>query len=714
MGWTIVDTKTAVIRWPIVSGGRRPDRNRIVAGGRRPALASRLAHAFLCLLAIAGWLHAIPSARAGEPAIALDVSEIVEYWYWAGGVVVTGSGFAATSNVTVVATDPVGGVRQFAATTDAAGAFSVRINAMKLRSVLGNQIISAVDTNHNAAQAPLTVIRDPNDVLDVALAPIELPLAKFGLTGVQVRIGGLTPNKRVRINLGDPAENAGELMTSQILYADDNGAFTFVLDPNTEVQGWNLPAVVPTEGVWKLSVHDMSGENSHIGSGSFRMLPDVPGTQSYCAIDIRTNIEPITYTGFAGIDNASAVDATAGYEDFTQLQGEVTPGQSYSIRLQGKARWSYQANTYTVFIDWNHNGILDDPGEVYSVGSLLGSTGVDGMEVVYDIPVPENAVPGETRMRVLKVFSPSSFAMFWPAGACGRYDSGQAEDYTLSVVPSETIFKDGFEADVPVEVAPAIAKTFSPSNVAMNTPTALTITLANTNATAATLTADLVDAFPSGLVSAANVSTTCTGGPGMSQTGTSVTLGAGATIPAAGSCTINVQVAGQTAGNLTNTIPVGALVTDAGSNAIAAIATLTVAAPLVAPTLTKSFSPSSVAMNTPTALTITLANTNATAATLTADLVDAFPSGLVSAANVSTTCTGGPGLSQTGTSVTLRAGATIPAAGSCTINVHVAGQTAGSLTNTIPVDGLVTEAGSNAIAATATLTVAAPAAAPGQ
>src|SRR5205814_416188 len=128
--------------------------------------------------------------------------------------------------------------------------------------------------------------------------------------------------------------------------------------------------------------------------------------------------------------------------------------------------------------------------------------------------------------------------------------------------------------------------------------------------------------------------------------------------------TIGVDVAGQVAGDLTNTIPAGGLATDAGSNAAAATATLTVASAVVAPTLTKSFSPSNVAMNTPTRLTITLANTNATAATLTADLVDAFPTGLVSAASASTTCTGGSGLLQTGTSVTLQAGAAIPAAGS--------------------------------------------------
>ena len=51
----------------------------------------------------------------------------------------------------------------------------------------------------------------------------------------------------------------------------------------------------------------------------------------------------------------------------------------------------------------------------------------------------------------------------------------------------------------------------------------------------------------------------------------------------------------------------------------------------------------------------------------------------MSAASASTTCSGGAGIAQTGTSVTLRTGATIPANGSCTIGVDVAGVAAGTL-----------------------------------
>lgn len=148
--------------------------------------------------------------------------------------------------------------------------------------------------------------------------------------------------------------------------------------------------------------------------------------------------------------------------------------------------------------------------------------------------------------------------------------------------PEDAIFRNGFEEDLPAPAAPTLSKAFAVDHIPMNTPTELTITLANANATPATLTADLIDAFPSGLVSAANASTTCGGGGGIVQTGSSVGLQAGATIPAAASCSISVAVAGVTAGDLTNTIPAGGLVTDQGSNAAPATAVLSVVAPTAA------------------------------------------------------------------------------------------------------------------------------------
>jgi len=127
---------------------------------------------------------------------------------------------------------------------------------------------------------------------------------------------------------------------------------------------------------------------------------------------------------------------------------------------------------------------------------------------------------------------------------------------------------------------PTLRKAFSPANIPAGGVSTLTITLSNPEDTTSTLTADLVDTLPSGVVIAAtpNVSTTCGGlGAPVAVAGAStVTLPAGHTIPAAGSCTVTVNVTSAVNGSHVNILPAGALVTTTGTNAAPAVAILNV------------------------------------------------------------------------------------------------------------------------------------------
>ncbi|MCC6595490.1 MAG: choice-of-anchor J domain-containing protein, partial [Rhodanobacteraceae bacterium] len=126
-------------------------------------------------------------------------------------------------------------------------------------------------------------------------------------------------------------------------------------------------------------------------------------------------------------------------------------------------------------------------------------------------------------------------------------------------------------------IAPTLGKTFAPDTVLVTESSVATLTLSNANATDAVLTAPLVDTLPAGLnVTAAT--TTCLLGVGGSMPApmASVTLPAGAKIPANGSCTVSITVSTPTPGSYVNTIAAGALQTDLGSNAAEATATLTV------------------------------------------------------------------------------------------------------------------------------------------
>src|SRR5208282_4433269 len=81
-----------------------------------------------------------------------------------------------------------------------------------------------------------------------------------------------------------------------------------------------------------------------------------------------------------------------------------------------------------------------------------------------------------------------------------------------------------------------------------------------------------------------------------------------------------------TPGTSTNTVAAGALQTSQGNSASAASANLIITA--AAPTVAKAFAPTTIASGGTSTLTLSLGNSNATAATLSAVLTDTLPAGM--------------------------------------------------------------------------------------
>lgn len=265
--------------------------------------------------------------------------------------------------------------------------------------------------------------------------------------------------------------------------------------------------------------------------------------------------------------------------------------------------------------------------------------------------------------------------------------------------------------DLTFDVAPTVSKAFSPDTMTVGDVSTLTINLGNNDVNTATLTANLVDNLPAGVTVAnpSNIGGSCPGAVNAPVGGGSVTYTNGSTIPAGG-CTISVDVTSSSVGNVTNTIAANALQTDLGNNAAAASDDLTSIA-VVAPTVTKTFSPDPISINGTSTLTITLGNTNTLDATLSAVLVDTLPTAgngdvvVAATPNIGGTCTSANVTATAGAaSITYASGATIPAGG-CTITVDVTSATVGTHSNTIPAGALQTDLGNNAAAASDSLTV---------
>lgn len=182
---------------------------------------------------------------------------------------------------------------------------------------------------------------------------------------------------------------------------------------------------------------DCGATTTSTWAGPLNFITDVSPTTfpaPYCGpITFEFGIEPITNVVVAGIANTSsaAIGGTA-HEDYTGITGTMEQGGNYSIALEGNTDGNWQ-NFFTVFIDWNQNDVLDDAGEMYQIGSITNSTGIDGQQATGVISVPVGATLGQTRMRVFKVYEVPNGFVTDPCSMTQNF--GQVEDYTILVVP---------------------------------------------------------------------------------------------------------------------------------------------------------------------------------------------------------------------------------------------------------------------------------------
>ncbi len=151
----------------------------------------------------------------------------------------------------------------------------------------------------------------------------------------------------------------------------------------------------------------------------------------YCDETYVTNVEPITSVVFGSINNASpaAVNTTTPHQDFTSISTTVAQGLAYNITVKGNTDGNY-SDYISVFVDWDQNGDFSGSDEVYNIGIIKNSTGLDAISVSGSILVPASATIGATRMRVAKHYN--SYQNPCNAGTSGQY--GEAEDYTLNVI----------------------------------------------------------------------------------------------------------------------------------------------------------------------------------------------------------------------------------------------------------------------------------------
>ncbi|MBL0912858.1 MAG: Ig-like domain-containing protein [Bacteroidia bacterium] len=161
----------------------------------------------------------------------------------------------------------------------------------------------------------------------------------------------------------------------------------------------------------------------------------------YCGVSFQYNADGnmVTRVQFAGIDNTSPFTSgtTPSMEDFLSISGTVTQNQSYPIQVKGPS--STFPSDVMVYIDWNQNQSFADAGEAYYIGRLASANPANAFTISDTITVPANALPGATRMRILKntnvaAYSDPNAANSITDACSATLRSGQLEDYTLNVL----------------------------------------------------------------------------------------------------------------------------------------------------------------------------------------------------------------------------------------------------------------------------------------
>ena len=155
-----------------------------------------------------------------------------------------------------------------------------------------------------------------------------------------------------------------------------------------------------------------------------------PPNQCYCTPSIADQYIYIRTVNFAGI-NQTSTGTNGGYASYISgTPANVTPNVASTITVGTHLDYE-DANLY-VFIDWNQDGYLDGPGEMYFIGD--GIYADNNITTTASITPPIDALPGNTRMRVLLVslYNDDGGAGN-PCLISGPYDAGEAEDYTVNV-----------------------------------------------------------------------------------------------------------------------------------------------------------------------------------------------------------------------------------------------------------------------------------------
>ncbi|MFM9985927.1 MAG: S8 family serine peptidase [Flavobacteriales bacterium] len=146
---------------------------------------------------------------------------------------------------------------------------------------------------------------------------------------------------------------------------------------------------------------------------------------SYCAISSNSSLEYVANVTVGNINHSSQDDG--GY---ILVEGETTTfnaGGQYAISLTPGYAGSMYSEYFIVWIDYNANGVFEEPQEIAFDAGASTTTTISGT-----IFVPFTVADGIVRMRVGMSYM-GNFGGGQPPVFCGENDYGETEDYCITL-----------------------------------------------------------------------------------------------------------------------------------------------------------------------------------------------------------------------------------------------------------------------------------------
>jgi len=140
----------------------------------------------------------------------------------------------------------------------------------------------------------------------------------------------------------------------------------------------------------------------------------------YCESSGGNTTEWLDSVSVEGVfDNPSGQGAT-GYDFYSDMDIQFTQGESYNMSITPGYSGTIYNEYLKVWIDYNQNGTFESDEIIFDPVTSVNST------TTLPFTIPENAVPGLTRMRVKLDYGTFD-------DPCGDFTFGEVEDYCVTI-----------------------------------------------------------------------------------------------------------------------------------------------------------------------------------------------------------------------------------------------------------------------------------------